>query len=51
MKKLIVLLVVALLLFFIISAPDSAGSVTHTIGNGLGSGATAIVTFVQTLFR
>ena len=51
MKKLIVLVVVAFLLFFIISQPDVAGSVTHSVGYDLGSGASAIVTFVQSLFR
>lgn len=51
MKKFIVLVAVAFLLFFIISQPDVAGSVTHSIGNGLTSGASAIVTFVQSLFR
>lgn len=51
MKKLIVLVIIAFLLFFVISNPDVAGSVTRSTGSGLASGASAIVTFVESLFR
>lgn len=50
MKKFILLVAVAFLLFFIIAYPENASSVTHHVGNLLGSGATAIVTFVQSVF-
>jgi hypothetical protein len=51
MKKLIVLVIIAFLLFFVISNPDVASSVTRSTGSGLASGASAIVTFVESLFR
>jgi hypothetical protein len=50
LKKLIVLLVVAFLLFFLITQPTGSANVVTTILDWLKEGATAIVTFVKSLF-
>ena len=50
LKKLIVLLVVAFLLFFLITQPTGSANTVDTILNWLKDGATAIVTFVRSLF-
>ncbi|HEX3780165.1 MAG TPA: hypothetical protein VHX38_10890 [Pseudonocardiaceae bacterium] len=50
LKKLIVLLVVAFLLFFLITQPQGSANVVDSILNWLKDGATAIVTFVRSLF-
>jgi hypothetical protein len=50
LKKLIVLVVVAFLLFFLITQPAGSANVVTTILNWLKEGATAIVTFVRSLF-
>ena len=50
LKRLIVLLVVAFLLFFLITQPTGSANVVDTILTWLKDGATAIVTFVRSLF-
>ena len=50
LKKLIVLVVVAFLLFFLITQPTGSANVVETILSWLKEGATAIVTFVKSLF-
>ena len=50
LKKLIVLVVVAFLLFFLITQPTGSAGVVTTILDWLKEGATAIVTFVKSLF-
>jgi hypothetical protein len=50
LKKLLTWAAVALVLFFLISSPTAAsGLVTHIL-DLLKNGATAVVTFVKTLF-
>ena len=49
-KKLITLLVVAFVLFFLISQPQESATAVHNVLIWLRNGATAIVTFVKTLF-
>ena len=50
LKKLVVLVVVAFLLFFLITQPAGSANVVDTILTWLKDGATAIVTFVRSLF-
>jgi len=50
LKKLIVLVVVAFLLFFLITQPTGSAGVVTNILTWLKDGATAIVTFVRSLF-
>ncbi|HEV3356981.1 MAG TPA: hypothetical protein VG247_09315 [Pseudonocardiaceae bacterium] len=50
LKKLVVLVVVAFLLFFLITQPAGSANVVTTILTWLKEGATAIVTFVRSLF-
>ncbi len=50
LNKLIVLVVVAFLLFFLITQPTGSANLVDNILTWLKEGATAIVTFVRSLF-
>lgn len=50
LKKLLTWTAVALVLFFLISAPQEASTLVNNILNLLKGAATALVTFVRSLF-
>lgn len=50
LKKILIWAAVALVLFFLISAPQEASNLVSNILNLLKGAATALVTFVRSLF-